>query len=271
VPGTRRSFARIWTRIDLGVLALGLTAHKFARHLVYFACFPRAALQTVTDLYYDRHSFYVEDEHNDRGLFDWEAAVVDRHFGDVHRVLVTSCGGGREVCALAETGREVVGTESHPDLCRAAQARCAAHPGSAVYCLAPTDAPPGSDAFDAVVLGWGGYSHLTPSAARVDFLRTLRARLRPDGVLLASFLGRRAGGDRAVSAALSLANPLRCLFFHDPLEAGDGVSVGFCHRFRPGEAADEARAAGFRIVEEAVSAPGIVRDRYPYLVARNAE
>lgn len=68
--------------------------------------------------YYDRTSMYVTESYNRRGLWPWEQAAIDAHFGGVRRIVVTSAGGGRQVLALDKAGYEVVGLEPHQDLVR---------------------------------------------------------------------------------------------------------------------------------------------------------
>jgi SAM-dependent methyltransferase len=269
VADLRDTLVRTLWRADLGGLGLLLGAHKFLRHLVYFTFLDARGFQLVTDLYYERHRFYFEEEHNARGLFPWEERVLERHFSGVRSVLVTSAGGGREVLAFARKGYRVVGTENHAGLCKTAEARLAGLPNARVLSLPPRDLPAGEPLFDAAVLGWGGYSHMAPRAQRIAFLRKVRGGLQPGGRLLVSYLGRKPGAERTVSVARAVTRPLRRVCGYVAVEPGDGITLGFVHRFLPGEAAREAEEAGFAALEESVASGGAVGDAYPYLVARS--
>jgi len=241
---------------------------RFFRHLFYFSVLGDRGLQFVTDLHYGGHASYDSDAHNRRGLFPWEAEALEKYFGNGKRFLVTSCGGGREVLALAERGCEVVGTECHRGLCRMAERICETLGNAEIHCLPPEEIPHTSVPFDGVIVGWGGYTHLAPRSRRVAYLRKIRDITRPGGSVLVSYLEKPRAGDRSIEWPRMIANILRRLTFRRQLEPGDTISiVGYSHRFAPSEAANEAREAGLEVIWES-AAPHMSVGPYPHLVAR---
>jgi hypothetical protein len=259
---------RVVTRIDRRVSSLVTVWMRFFRHLFYFTLLGNRGLQILTDLYYDTQRYYLDEEHNRRGFLPWEAEVVDEHFPDQGRVLVTSCGAGREILTFAERGYEVVGTECHPDLCRMAAQLSNSLENVEIQCLPPPGLPVMDGPFDAAVVGWGGFSHLAPRSKRVRFLGDLADMMKPGAPLLVSYLGRPRKGQKSITLARWMANGVRVLTLRRALEPGDMISVGFCHCFLPGEAPEEARAAGFEILLEAGAPPGFLGGQYPHFVAR---
>ncbi|MCK4547346.1 MAG: class I SAM-dependent methyltransferase [Candidatus Eisenbacteria sp.] len=243
---------------------------RFLRHLFYFSVLGERGFQTLTDLYYDHQGFYAQDGHNRRGFLPWEAEVVENCFPKSGRILVTSCGAGREVVAFAKLGYEVVGTECHAGLCRLAGDLCGPLERAEIECLPPPGIPAADCPFDAIVVGWGGYTHLAPRSRRVAFLKDLGSLLRPGGPLLVSHLSRPPGRGRTIELARRAANILRALTFRRPIEPGDMITIGFCHCFLPGEAAAEAREAGLELVFEATAPPGFAGGQYPHFVARKS-
>lgn len=65
---------------------------------------------------YQSWSIYRDSAYNESGFRDWEASAIAAYFPKSGRVLVPSCGGGREVLALARRGFEVVAFECEPSL-----------------------------------------------------------------------------------------------------------------------------------------------------------
>src|SRR5215207_9239788 len=84
-------------------------------------------LYATVEEYYTRsgrslqgHHDYHSKEYNRGGLFDWEKDALTRHFGHSKRLLLLGAGGGREALAFLQSGYDVDGYESHPDLVAAA-------------------------------------------------------------------------------------------------------------------------------------------------------
>lgn len=157
----------------------------------------RAAL-TAT-VYADQAAYLPGGLRFQGGLFTWERRALDSPlFPRAGRVLLGAAGAGRELQALLDRGFSVVAFDpcvpfvhaaralasadkatvveaSYADLVRAASGR-----GGPLGFLGA--APP----FDAILLGWGSFSHVMPSSARLDLLLALRS-LGGEAPVLLSF------------------------------------------------------------------------------------
>src|ERR1700741_4075928 len=61
-------------------------------------------LNAITGDHYRESQEYASPEHNQRGLFDWETAVVNQYFQPGSRILVAAAGGGGGGPALRRAG-----------------------------------------------------------------------------------------------------------------------------------------------------------------------
>jgi hypothetical protein len=151
----------------------------------------------LAEQYGQKRALYADPAYIARGLYDWEAAAVARFFPPPPaRVLVGATGCGRELFALAALGYRVDGMEPSPALFEgllAENARRQLDPPP-VLLMASYDQlvegrAPEIEAcapYDAVVLGWASFSHVSKAETRRRLLPTL-ARLCPRGPVLASF------------------------------------------------------------------------------------
>jgi len=205
-----------------------------------------------------------------RGLFPWEREwYADSLPAAPARLLVTAAGRGREVRALRELGYEVDAFEPVPAFAEA----CAALPGDgetvvtdyAGLCRALLDDGAGPAArfagrtYDAVILGWGSFTHLLDATAQRRVLAAA-AELTPHGPILASFfavpaslfaaasdkrpplrrsrrLGAAAGRPAGRLRGLPAAPPDLELYWH----------LGFVRRFTEAEFREMADALGRRL------------------------
>jgi hypothetical protein len=159
-------------------------------------------LQTYGRVAFGNNRAYIAGDTGFRsGLFPWELAVLDRFFPPPPaRLLIGGAGGGREVFPLLERGYQVVAFEPSVSLADSLlrntppehRAQLEARVGryedlpllGATNGLPPLDLrqqPP----FDAAILGWCSFSHVTTDAARVDALRRCAALTR--GPILISY------------------------------------------------------------------------------------
>ncbi len=206
--------------------------------------FDAARLDLLTANSYSRSS-YAEPEFLASGLQPWEEETLAQYFPPKGRWLVTSAGGGRQVLALLAQGVEVTATECEPGL---AAALMGVTSGRAdVLRLPPDELPPGR--FEAAVLGWGSYSHLTTRARRIGLLRRLCQQLVPGGPVLVSYLARASRPPtRRGRAVLAAATTLARITGVEPPELGASVETGkFIRRFAPGEVPAELEAAGWSV------------------------
>ena len=209
----------------------------------------------LAERYGQKRHLYAEPAYIDRGLYDWEAAAVARFFPPPPaRILVGATGCGRELFALAALGYRVDGMEPSPALFEgllaentrrqlAENARRQLDPPR-VLLMAGYDElvegrAPEIEAcvpYDAVVLGWASFSHVSRAETRRRLLPTL-ARLCPGGPVLASFSpadGHTFDG-RAEKVRGSVRRILSWLPGSQDVAAGDAFSgYGYKHSYFAG-------------------------------------
>src|SRR4051794_5843681 len=116
----------------------------------------------IDDAHYSATARYRDDAHSSRGLFEWEAHALAKHFPATGRLLLLAAGGGRETYALARLGFSVESYECNRELVTYANdflARAAV--AASVQALSRDSAPQGTQWFDGVIVGWSGYMLVT--------------------------------------------------------------------------------------------------------------
>jgi hypothetical protein len=196
--------------------------------------------------------------HNESGLFAFEREAIELAFPAAPAtILVGACGRGREIFALLEHGYRIAAAydpvepfidalREDPRLFEMRDRLCVgAH--QSVKSLPLFRELSEAGPVDAVVVGWGSYTHLRGAARRVEFLRTLRT-LCPSGPVLLSFYAE-GGGEPEAPARLRAR--LRRFFGTTSamVEPGDGINrgQGATHRFTEEAFAREAAEAGYRV------------------------
>jgi hypothetical protein len=200
-------------------------------------------------VYYNRTALYMTESWNRRGLWPWEQAAIDAHFGGVRRIIVTSAGGGREILALNKAGYEVAGFEPHKDLRRFGNRLIAADGLSTEIRPSERDRwPSDTGDTDGVIVGWGGYMLIPGRDRRVAFLREAAKRLPAQAPLLVSFYPREDENLR-FRIVTRIANLLRRLLRRDPVVFGDALAPSLVHFFTKAEVESEMSEAGFELVD----------------------
>lgn len=210
-----------------------------------------------------------------RGLFDWEADAIRRHFPPPPaRVLVGGAGGGREAFALVEQGYAVVAFDPAGTLVDGMRRAAPGDGRLAAYCGSYADLPrlrdPGSGGvldlgherpFDAAVVGWASFSHLRTDDERIRTLRSFAQLAR--GPILVSYFG-----DPAPAGVAPPAGGLRCWLARRAAHRGRSVfsvQVGYYRLLRPDEMEGLVRSAGLRLL--AAESGG----NWPYVVCAPGE
>lgn len=230
---------------------------------IWLGLLDEEALREVDEAYYARMRQYADPAFNRRGLWSWEARAIDAYFRGRRRVIVTACGGGRELLALAARGHEVVGYECNARLVDAARALL---PGVPIDTVAPSEWPHAAPKADGIVVGWSSYMLMRGRARRVAFLRGARSVLEPGAPLLLSFISRPADASyftvaSRVGGAVERAVRRRSR----AVELGDTFLPNFMHQFDDAELAGELREAGFAIAALARGS-GLREDDYGWAV-----
>jgi hypothetical protein len=207
-------------------------------------------LNAITAEHYGRSNESASQEHNMRGLFDWELRAVNRYFPPGSHVLVAAAGGGREVLALRRAGYTAEGFECNPALMEAGNAMLKELGMPRCITLSPPDrVPPGLNMYGGVVVGWCAYTHVPTRARRVEFLSALRGRISPGSPVLLSFFTR--GGDSRYDAVVyRMATLTRSVVRarREPIELGDHLNWSYSRWFTRAEIEAELREAGMRLV-----------------------
>lgn len=219
-----------------------------------------AAYDTVTEDVSTGSVRYNDAEHIRSGLTDWEREALTGYVPPQGRIIVTSAGAGREVRGALELGYAAIGYEPHEGLQAAGDALLSGEGHAGVLHRCARDAfPAEAPRADAVLVGWGSYSHIAPRHRRVAFLRDARARLDPGGPLIVSFwmLPER---ERQLDVVFRTATVLRRLRRLAPPERGDMLLPHFGHAFGARELRGELAEASFDLVE-------LRHEPYPHAVA----
>ncbi len=216
-------------------------------------------LELGRSLYGGAAKYSLGSAHNESGLFAFERAAIDEFFPPPPAsILVGACGGGRELFALVESGyciaaaydpvaNFVEALRKDPRLFELKDRLCiGSH--QAIETMAPV-AKLGrrGNQVDAVIVGWGSYTHLLGVERRVEFLRSLRVVCPRGPVLLSFFVGTDAEADRPARFRARLR---RLLGTTDAMvEPGDALqrAVGGVHYFTEEAFRTEVARAGYRV------------------------
>jgi SAM-dependent methyltransferase len=219
------ALTRLAARVVHATSAVDRAAQRFNqwRSRLVLAFASEAFLQAYGEAAFSRAPAYRADSNRFRqGLFDWEAAAVRNFFpAPPAHVLVGGAGGGREPFALAKMGYQVTAFDPALALVETMEARARADGLSAVRALyggyedLPTLPASGTIAasdlrdaapFDAAIVGWASFSHLTNDSRRIDALRKMAALTR--GPILISYFSRQADGGVSSGARSGLRGML---------------------------------------------------------------
>jgi|SRR5579863_138402 len=235
--------------------ALYLYSHRFFHSIhagsqALFEGFWMGVLpDTVTDIIaqrsYNDGKAYTDSAYLDSGLQFWEEIAVSRFFQPGSRVLVASAGGGRELIALARAGYTADGFEcSRPMVSTGNKALSLRGIGSRLQWAPPCRIPEISECYDAAIIGWNGYTYISPAERRISFMKSLLPHLRPGAPVLVSVAMRTSAG--VASLTPRIANLIRVLTFRAPAFTTGATFPGRPrHQFTPEQLGAELVAAGY--------------------------
>lgn len=206
-------------------------------------------LDELTAHYYETAApTFVSATHNASGLYRWEEAAIARDFPTAGHVLITSAGGGREAVAFARAGWRVTATECVPALAEELQKRLQAFPLARAACVPGDEVIRAAELYDAAIVGWGAYSHLTGRRRRIALLDAVRRNVEPGAPVLVSFLAKMTSTRREKIIAHA-ATLIRSARRDRTIEPGETVFRG-CYRrvFTLEEVATELSTAHFERV-----------------------
>jgi hypothetical protein len=181
-----------------------------------------SALDAICEKSYGDGRQFTNPAYLDQGFHFWEDLAIRSYFPAGGRVLVAAAGGGRELIALVRGGFEAAGFECSRAMVDAGKRALAErHMAATLEWSPPCVAPKLGGHFDGLIVGWNGYSYISPRARRIDFLKNLRAQLPPGSPAIVS------AAIRSPAARLPLwtpriANAVRvCTFRSLVFEPGD--------------------------------------------------
>ena len=176
--------------------------------------------------------------------------MLERHFRKGSRILVAGAGAGREILALRKAGYEAEGFECSVPLIRAGQEifNRLGEPFCIIPCE-PDTVPSGLPTYDALIVGWGAYTHIPTKVRRVTFLQALRQRSVPGSPLMVSFFTREAGSAlNSIVQRTAAVSGFLLRGRNRPFEAGDRIEWSrYVHRFTRRELEAELEAGGFSL------------------------
>ena len=200
-------------------------------------------------------AFEAEDFNIRRGVWPWEAAAVQGHFGGHGRVLVAGAGGGREVVAFARLGYDVTAFDFSPYL----TAACRRNLEKVGYAARVFDAPPDGlpntlDHHDALLIGRGFCHHIPGRSRRVAFLRACRGCPDACDPIIHSDFFIRETNSRFYVSTWRIANGIRASGRQsERLQPGDWLSNCMQHAFTRGEILQELDDAQIGLETYAIS------------------
>ena len=216
----------------------------------WLGCLSAEDLNVITAGHYQQSQEYSSPEHNQRGLFDWETAVLNRYFQPGAHILVAAAGGGREILALRRAGFQAEGFECSPALARAGDELFdqLGEPRGVILCAAD-EVPAGPVIYNGLIVGWSAYTHIPTQKRRVNFLEGLRQRAVEGSPILVSFFPReRSSGYEGLVYATARVSRFLFRGRKERSELGDHLGWCFSHTFTREEVEGELKAAGFRMV-----------------------
>lgn len=219
------------------------------------------ALRDLTVSLYGARGGHLED-----GLFDWEERWFDADLPPrPGKILVGGAGTGRELRHLARLGHALVAFDPVPSFLARARTMEGGAPSPVILAGAYEDlvepetecargfasAVESHAPFDAVLLGWGSFTHLVTARDRQALLEKLRT-LCPSGPLLGSFWTRADDAPPRTGRSIRLGRRLGALLAgsRPPCTEPDDVirgHCGFAHLFTPTELHALARSAGYEV------------------------
>jgi hypothetical protein len=207
---------------------------------------PDSVTDIISQRSYKTGREYTGSAYLDSGFQFWEEIAVSRFFPPGGKVLVASAGGGRELIALARGGFVAEGFECCAPMVSAGNSALAERKiDSRIQWAPPSRIPEISGIHDAAIVGWNGYTYISPRARRIAFMRSLLPHLRPGAPVLVSGAIRTGNGGSSIWTP-RVANAIRVLTFRAPVFTRGAAFPGRPrHQFSREQLEGELKAAGF--------------------------
>jgi len=201
------------------------------------------------ELAYNSTKFYIDENYNRSGLFEWEKPIIQKHFVNAKNILLIAAGGGRESLALSRIGFDVDSYECNPKLIEFGNKFLNKNGiNKGIKYLKRNTVPSEVMKYDGIIIGWGAYSLIPGKKRRHDFLTGLFPFMKKETPLMISFLwiGKKSRKDKIIK---SVSNVFRVLRNKEKTELGDRLSPDFIHYFDEEEIKDELIKANYRVID----------------------
>lgn len=216
------------------------------------------SLDYSDELHYNHNACYIDDLYNEKGLFDWEKSILDKHFSNVKTILLIAAGGGREALALNRMGYKVDSYECNPALVEYANKFLRKNNVNAkVSYLSRNTVPEEVKKYDGIIIGWGAYSHIQGFNKRLLFLKGLYPFMHDKSRLMISFIWVKERNRRDIMIR-KISGFFGFLSKKDKTEPGDKLVPNFIHYFKEEEIKSELIQANCKIVDSDVTDHGWV-------------
>jgi len=209
----------------------------------------KKGLDYSDEIHYSANTTYVEDVYNEKGLLDWESYIVEKHFSEVKNIMLIAAGGGREVLALSKMAFRVEGYECNPVLVEYGNRLLQKNKvDSRISHLTRNTVPSEVMQYDAVIIGWGAYSHIKGGPARIKFLKDLYPFMHTGSRLMISFIWvkERNNRDRMIQ---KISGFFGSFCRGEKSELGDKLVPNYMHYFKEDEIRAELKQAGYGTIE----------------------
>ena len=202
------------------------------------------------------------EPYRDSGLMPWERDFYLPSVKPGERVLLVGCGTGRDLLALLRAGYRVDGIDIAPDCVETARHAVAARVLSSWLAAGALGDVALPARYDAIIFSWFCYGYIPGSGARIATLHRARQALADGGRVLISYLPVAVSRRYRLVAATRVVARLTGSDWRP--ERGDAVILGLArgrgvhyeHHFTTAELEGEARAAGLRVAQNAVTDDG---------------
>lgn len=207
---------------------------------------PNSVTDIISQRSYKGGAAYTGSQYLDSGFQFWEEIAVQRFFPPGGRVLVASAGGGREIIALTRAGYTADGFECcNPMVLAGNRALSERGMTGRIQWAPPSRIPELPGMYDAAIIGWNGYTYISPPERRVAFMKSLLPHLRQGSPVLVSGAFRTMRSGSAVWTP-RIANLIRVLTLRAPVfTAGAGFPGRPRQRFTRQQLEAELNDAGF--------------------------
>ena len=173
-------------------------------------------LHKFNTLTYKYESIYLSENHNMKGLWDWELEAIGEYLSPENRFLVLAAGAGREVIALLSKGIAVDAWECNDNLITYGNALLEKNKFNCrISSVDPNMFPSIANGkiYNFCIIGWGAYCHIFPREYRIQLLAQCKNAVH--GPVLISYVPvycREGKSKKIWSLARKLALLMPCSF-----------------------------------------------------------